>query len=67
MLCPSHTKLFKSPTVGERAAELQAVKVGGQKKVLPISPARAIQVQTGAIGRIFFLPPTLTAGKTAAL
>ena len=41
-------------SVGQRAAVLQAVKVGGQKKILPISPARAIRVRTGAIGRIFF-------------
>ena len=41
-------------SVGQRAAVLQAVKVGGQKKILPISPGRAIQVGTGAIGRIFF-------------
>ena len=41
-------------SVGQRAAVLQAVKVGSQKKILPISPARAIRVRTGAIGRIFF-------------
>ena len=41
-------------SVGERAANLRAVKVGGQKKILPISPVRAIRVRTGAIGRIFF-------------
>ena len=41
-------------SVGQRAAVLQAVKVGGQKKILPISPAQAIRVQTGAIGRILF-------------
>ena len=41
-------------SVGQRAAVLQAVKVGGQKKILPISPARAIRVRTGAIGRILF-------------
>ena len=40
-------------SVGQRAAVLQAVKVGGQKKILPISPARAIRVRTGTIGRIF--------------
>ena len=54
-------------SIGQWATDLQAVKVGGQKKILPISPARAIRVRTGAIGRIFFLPPTLTACKTAAL
>ena len=41
-------------SVGERAAVLWAVKVGGQKKILPISPAWAIRVRTGAICRIFF-------------
>ena len=41
-------------SVGQRAAVLQAVKVGGQKKILPISPVRAIRVRTGVIGRIFF-------------
>ena len=41
-------------SVGQRAAVLQAVKVGGKKRILPISPARAIRVRTGAIGRIFF-------------
>ena len=54
-------------SVGQMAAVLQAVKVGGQKKILPISPARAIQVRTGAIGRFFFLPPTLIVCKTDAL
>ena len=54
-------------SVGQKPAELWSVKVGGQKKILPISPARAIRVRTGAIGRISFLPPTLTARKTAAL
>ena len=41
-------------SIDQTAAVLQAVKVGGQKKILPISPARAIRVQTGAISRIFF-------------
>ena len=44
-------------SVGQRAAELRAVKVGGQKKILPICPAQAKRVQTGPIGRIFFLTP----------
>ena len=54
-------------SVGQKAAVLRAVKVGGKKKILPISPARAKRVRTGAIGRIFFAPPTLTAYKIAAL
>ena len=41
-------------SVGQRAAVLRAVKVGGQKKILLISPTRAKWVRTGAIGRIFF-------------
>ena len=41
-------------SVGQRAAEIRAVKVGGQKKFLPICPARAKRVQTGPIDRIFF-------------
>ena len=41
-------------SVGQKAAVLKAVKVGGQKEILPISPARAIRVRTGAIGRISF-------------
>ena len=31
-------------SVGQRAADLQAVKVGGQKRILPISLVRAKQV-----------------------
>ena len=31
-------------SVGKRAAELQAVKVGGQNEILPISPAQAKRV-----------------------
>ena len=40
-------------SVDQRAAELRAVKVGGQKKILPIGPARAKRVRTGPLGRIF--------------
>ena len=53
-------------SVCQRAAELQAVKVGGQMKILPISPVQTHLACTGLIGR-FFLPPTLTARKTTAL
>ena len=42
--------------VDQGAAELQSVKVGGQNKILPISPAWAKWVRTGPIGRIFFDP-----------
>ena len=54
-------------SVGQRAAELPAIKVGGQKKILPNGPARVIRVRTGPLGRIFFWPPTLMAGSSAAL
>ena len=54
-------------SVGQRAAEPPAIKVRGQKKILPISPAWAIRVRTRAIGRICFWPPTLTARSSAAL
>ena len=54
-------------SVGQRAAELQAVKVGGQKNFLPIGPVRTRITRAGQIGRIFFWPPTLTAHSSAAL
>ena len=54
-------------SVGQRAPELQAVKVGGQQKILPIGPTWAKRVRTGLIGRIFFRPPTLIAGISDAL
>ena len=41
-------------SVGQRAAVLQAVKVGGQKKILPISPVRAKRVQPGRSANFFF-------------
>ena len=40
--------------VGQRAAVLRAVKVGGQKKILPIAPVRTRIARAGLIGRIFF-------------
>ena len=43
-------------SVGQRAADLRAVKVGGHQKILPISPLQAKRVRTGPIGRIFFNP-----------
>ena len=42
--------------VCQGATELWSVKVGGQNKIPPISPARAKWVRTGRIGRIFFYP-----------
>ena len=41
-------------SVGQRAAELPAIKVGGQEKILQSGPARAKRVRTGLLGRIFF-------------
>ena len=35
-------------------AELPAIKVGGLKKNLPISPEQAERAQTWLIGRIYF-------------
>ena len=41
-------------SVGQGAADLRAVKVGGQRENLPIGPLQAKRVRTGPIGRIFF-------------
>ena len=41
-------------SVGQRAADLRAVKVGGQKNILPSGPLRAKGARTRPIGRIFF-------------
>ena len=41
-------------SVGQRAVVLQAVKVEGQKKILPIAPVRTQIARAGLIGRIFF-------------
>ena len=41
-------------SVGQRGAELPAIKVGGLKKILPNGPARAKRVRSGPLGRIFF-------------
>ena len=53
--------------VGQRTAELPAIKVEDLKKILPKGPARVIRVRTGPLGRIFFKPPTLMAGSSAVL
>ena len=53
-------------SVGQGAADLRAVKVRGQKKILQIGSLRAKGARTRLIGRIFFLPPTLTARRSAA-
>ena len=53
-------------SVGQLAAKLQAVKIGGLKRILPLGPARASWVQTRLSNRIFFKPLTLTACNFAA-
>ena len=40
-------------SVGQRAAELRAVKVGGQQKILPNGPVRNRFDLAGPMGRIF--------------
>ena len=42
-------------SVGQGAADLQAVKVGGQKKLLLISQVRTRFARNGPIGRIFLM------------
>ena len=54
-------------SLGQRAAHLQAVKVGGQKKILPIGQGRTHFARAGPIGRILCWPPTLTACRSGAL
>ena len=41
-------------SVGQKAAVLKAVKVGGQKRILPIALVRTQIARAGLIGRIFF-------------
>ena len=53
--------------VGQRTAELPAIKVGGLKKILPSGPVRTRITRAGPFGRIFFKPPTLMAGSSAAI
>ena len=54
-------------SVGQRAAKLLAVKVWGQKKILPSSPVRTRFARAGPFGRILFWPPTLMANSSAAV
>ena len=54
-------------SVDQGAADLQAVKVGGQKKILPRGRSRTRVPRAGLNGRIFFKPSTLTAHNFAAL
>ena len=53
--------------VGQRTAELPAIKVGGLKKILPSGPVRTRITRGGPFGRIFYKPPTLMAGRSAAI
>ena len=41
-------------SVGQRAADLRAVKVGDWKKNLPSAPVRTRFARAGPLGRIFF-------------
>ena len=41
-------------SVGQRAADLRAVKVGGHQEILPSGPVRTPFARTGPFGRIFF-------------
>ena len=54
-------------SVGQKAAELPAIKVWSLKNIVPLSPAWASQGRTGSSGRTFYLPPTLMAGCSTAL
>ena len=54
-------------SVGQRAAVLQAVKVGGQKKNSADQPCAGNPGSNRGNRQNFFLPPTLTARKTAVL
>ena len=53
--------------VGQRTAELPAIKVGGLKKILPSGPVWTRITRAGPFGRIFFKLPTLMAGSSAVL
>ena len=54
-------------SVGQRAAEQPAIKVGGQKKILPSGPVRTRFACAGPLGRFFSQTPTLMAGSSAAI
>ena len=54
-------------SVGQMAAELQAVKVKGHEKILPISQVRTCFARARLISRIFFKPLTLMTGISDAL
>ena len=54
-------------SVGQGAPELQAVKVGGEQKILPSGPVWTRFARAGPIGRNFCWPPNLTASSSGAL
>ena len=54
-------------SVGQRVAELLAIKVRGQENILPRGSVRTCFARAGPIGRIFFWSQTLTARSPAAL
>ena len=54
-------------SVIQRAAELPAVKVEGQKKILLVGRVRNRLTRAGRSAELFFQPPTLIAGSSAAL
>ena len=47
--------------MGQLAAKLQAIKLGGLSYPLGSNPGHTRVVRGGPAGRIFFKPPTLTA------
>ena len=51
---------------GQETAKIKEVKVGGQKKYLPISPVRTHVPGDSRVGRYFFRTPDLTSGIFAA-
>ena len=53
-------------SMDQRAAKLQALKVGGLKKILPLCRPRATRVGLGLRGRIFVKLPTLRPCNFAA-
>ena len=51
---------------GQGAVKISEVKVGVQKKYLPISLVRTHAPGVGRVGRYFFRTPTLTSDNFAA-
>ena len=53
-------------SVGQGAADLRAVKVGGQKKILPRGRSRTRVARAGLNGRNFFQTSNFAARRSAA-